>query len=98
MTTRSQFRHHDDIVADRLHHYYAQSTARAVPGQLRYTYLNVLDDSFIPVFNGFSEKRDRDAICVNDAPVPGARPIPDRFVQAFLDNYFPAPSRFECRT
>ncbi|GAA4526197.1 stealth family protein [Brachybacterium paraconglomeratum] len=98
MTTRSQFRHHDDIVADQLHHYYAQSTARAVPGQLRYTYLNVLDDSFIPVFNGFSEKRDRDAICVNDAPVPGARPIPDSFVQAFLDNNFPAPSRFECRT
>lgn len=94
-TTRSQFRHHEDIVADQLHHYYAQATGRAVPGQLMYTYLNVLDDSFIPVFNGFALKRDRDAICVNDAPVPGATPIPDEFVQTFLDNYFPAPSQFE---
>lgn len=94
-TTRSRFRHHDDIVADQLHHYYAQATARAVPGRLGYTYLNVLDDSFIPVFNGFAQKRDRDAMCVNDAPVPGAAPIDDEFVQRFLDDFFPAPSQFE---
>lgn len=94
-TTRSRFRHHDDIVADQLHHYYAQATARAVPGRLQYLYLNVLDDSFIPVFNGFAKKRDRDAICVNDAPVPGATPIDDQYVHDFLDDYFPAPSQFE---
>lgn len=96
-TTRSRFRHHDDIVADQLHHYYAQATARAVPGRLGYTYLNVLDDSFVPVFNGFAQKRDRDAMCVNDAPVPGASPIDDGFVQRFLDDFFPAPSQFERR-
>ena len=94
-TTHSRFRHHDDIVADQLHHYYAQATARAVPGRLGYTYLNVLDDSFIPVFDGFAQKRDRDAMCVNDAPVPGATPIDDTYVQRFLDDFFPAPSRFE---
>lgn len=96
-TTRSRFRHHDDIVADQLHHYYAQATARAVPGRLGYVYLNVLDDSFLPVFNGFAQKRDRDAMCVNDAPVPGATPIDDGFVQRFLDDFFPAPSQFERR-
>ena len=94
-TTRSRFRHHEDVVADQLHHYYAQATGRAVPGTLGYLYLNVLDDSFVPVFNGFAEKRDRDAMCVNDAPVPGATPIDDGFVQEFLDDFFPAPSRFE---
>src|SRR5699024_12747786 len=91
------FRYHDDIVADQLHHYYAQATARAVPGRLGYVYLNVLDDSFLPVFNGFAQKRDRDAMCVNDAPVPGATPIDDGFVQRFLDDFFPAPSQFERR-
>ena len=94
-TTRSRFRHHDDIVADQLHHYYAQATGRAVPGALAYNYLNVLDESFVPVFNGFAKKRDRDAMCVNDAPVPGATPIDDAFVQKFLDDFFPAPSRYE---
>ena len=94
-TTRSRFRHHDDVVADQLHHYYAQAIGRAVPGSLGYLYLNVLDDSFLPVFNGFAEKRDRDAMCVNDAPVSGATPIDDAFVQAFLDGMYPARSRFE---
>lgn len=94
-TTRSKFRHHDDVVADQLHHYYAQATARAVPGSLGYVYLNVLDDSFLPVFNGFAKKRDRDAMCVNDAPVPDANPIDDDFVTQFLDDFFPAPSAFE---
>lgn len=94
-TTKSRFRHHDDIVADQLHHYYAQATARAVPGSLGYTYLNVLDDSFRPVFNGFAKKRDRDAMCVNDAPVPGATPLPEEFVRSFLDDFYPAPSQFE---
>ena len=94
-TTRSKFRHHDDVVADQLHHYYAQATGRAVPGSLGYVYLNVLDDSFVPVFNGFATKRDRDAMCVNDAPVPGAAPIDDDFVTQFLDDFFPARSAFE---
>ncbi|WP_152352741.1 Stealth CR1 domain-containing protein [Brachybacterium subflavum] len=94
-TTRSRFRHHEDIVADQLHHYYAQATGRAVPGSLGYTYLNVLDDRFVPVFNGFAKKRDRDAMCVNDAPVPGAVPINEVFVAAFLGNFFPASSAFE---
>lgn len=96
-TTRSRFRHHEDIVADQLHHYYAQATGRAVPGTLGYTYLNVLDESFVPVFNGFAKKRDRDAMCVNDAPVPEASPIDDEFVQSFLEEFFPAASQFETK-
>ncbi|MGP9709608.1 hypothetical protein [Brachybacterium sp. AOP24-D1-21] len=57
--------------------------------------MNVLDDSFRPVFNGFAKKRDRDAMCVNDAPVPGATPLPEEFVRSFLDDFYPAPSQFE---
>lgn len=94
-TTRSRFRHHADVVADQLHHYYAQAVGRAVPGSLGYVYLNVLDDSFVPVFNGFAKKRDRDAMCVNDAPVPGAAAVDDEFVAQFLEGFFPAKSSFE---
>ena len=57
----------------------------------------IATDTFVPVFNGFAQKRDRDAMCVNDAPVPGASPIDDGFVQRFLDDFFPAPSQFERR-
>lgn len=94
-TSRSRFRHHNDIVADQLHHYYAQATGRAVPGSLRYTYINVLDDSFISPMEDLLRRRDRDAMCINDAPVPGSQPMPPEAVATFLQTYFPAPSQFE---
>ena len=40
-TTSSRFRHHEDIVADQLFHYYAQLTGQAVPATFAYDYVNV---------------------------------------------------------
>src|SRR5699024_4682583 len=94
-TTRSRSQHHNDIIADQPHHYYAHATRRARQGTIVCLYLNALDGSFVPVFNGFAEKRDRDAMFVNDAPVPGAIPIDDDFETRFHERIYPAASSFE---
>ncbi|NHB85136.1 hypothetical protein G7085_12320 [Tessaracoccus sp. HDW20] len=88
------FRHHTDIVADQLHHYYAQITGRAVPGDLRYTYVNLMDASHDPRLERLT-LRDREVFCLNDAPVPGQEPIAPERVQQFLEGYYPVPSSFE---
>ena len=88
------FRHHSDIVADQLHHYYAQLTGRAVPGNLRYSYVNLKDGSHAPRLERLM-LRDREVFCLNDAPVPDQAPIDPDVVQRFLDAYYPLPSTFE---
>ncbi|WGT47040.1 stealth family protein [Tessaracoccus lacteus] len=88
------FRHHSDIVADQLHHYFAQLTGRAVPGNLKYTYVNLKDRSHAPRLERLM-LRDREVFCLNDAPVPDQVPIDPDEVQRFLDAYYPVPSTFE---
>ncbi|AQP48785.1 hypothetical protein BW730_16020 [Tessaracoccus aquimaris] len=88
------FRHHDDIAADQLHHYYAQITGRAVPGQLKYSYINLMDETHSSRLSSILALRNRDVFCLNDAPT-GGRPVPEDLVQHFLDGYFPVPSSFE---
>ncbi|MCW4466209.1 stealth family protein [Glutamicibacter sp. MNS18] len=94
-TWASRFRHHEDIVADQLHHYYAQVIGRAVPTMLRYNYINILDDRYVGTMESTLRRRHRDTFCINDAPVEGARPIDDEFVTEFLESYFPSKSSFE---
>lgn len=94
-TTRHAFRHHQDIVADQLHHYYAQIAGKAVPGELEYAYVNVLDDAYAPRLRDLAHRRDIAAFCLNDAPVEGAKPIGDGIVDVILSGYFPAFSEFE---
>lgn len=94
-TSASKFRHHDDIVADQLHHYYAQIIGKAVPGSLTYNYINILNDQFLNVLRTTLVKRNRQAFCINDAPEPGATPIPDWELTAFFNTYFPKKSEFE---
>ncbi len=94
-TMRHKFRHHTDIVADQLHHYYAQIIGKAVPGQLEYAYVNVLDVAYESTLADLLHRRHRDAVCLNDAPVPNAEPIEPARVGDFLDRYFPAASAFE---
>lgn len=96
-TWASRFRHHSDIVADQLHHYYAQIIGKAVPTQLSYNYINVLDDRFRGVMANTLRRRDRFAFCLNDAPVEGATPLADSEVTDFLEQYFPAASCFELK-
>lgn len=94
-TWASRFRHHSDIVADQLHHYYAQITGRAVPTQLSYKYINVLDDDYRGVMANTLRRRDQFAFCLNDAPVEGANPMTDSEIRDFLHQYFPVESSFE---
>lgn len=94
-TWASPFRDHRDIVADQLHHYYAQITGQAIPTRLRYHYFNILDDKYRLVMENTLRLRDRDTFCINDAPVAGATPIEDEFVTEFLESYFPVKSDFE---
>ena len=94
-TWASRFRHHTDIVADQLHHYYAQIVGKAVPTNLRYNYINILDDKYKATMDNTLRLRHRDTFCINDAPVEGATPIPDELVTEFLDAYFPVKSSFE---
>ncbi|RAX48526.1 capsular biosynthesis protein [Arthrobacter sp. AQ5-05] len=94
-TWSSRFRHHQDIVADQLHHYYAQIVGKAVPTNLRYNYINILDDQYRGTMQNTLRLRHRDTFCINDAPVDGATPIPDDEVTNFLENYFPVKSSFE---
>lgn len=94
-TWASPFRDHRDIVADQLHHYYAQITGRAIPTRLRYHYINILDDHYRLVMENTLRLRDRDTFCINDAPVEGATPINDSFINEFLESYFPIKSDFE---
>ncbi|NAZ17481.1 capsular biosynthesis protein [Glutamicibacter soli] len=94
-TWASPFRDHRDIVADQLHHYYAQIIGRAIPTRLRYHYINILDDKYRLTMENTLRLRDRDTFCINDAPVAGATPIDDDFVTDFLESYFPVKSDFE---
>ena len=94
-TWASRFRHHTDIVADQLHHYYAQIVGKAVPTNLRYNYINILDDKYKATMDNTLKLRHRDTFCINDAPVEGATPIPDEHVTEFLEAYFPVKSSFE---
>lgn len=94
-TWASPFRDHRDIVADQLHHYYAQITGKAIPTSLRYHYINILDNQYRLVMENTLRLRDRDTFCINDAPVDGAQPIDDQFVTEFLESYFPVKSSFE---
>jgi hypothetical protein len=45
---------------------------------------------------GMLARRDRDAICVNDAfSTPEDMAAQDAVLRPFLDSYFPVPSRYE---
>jgi hypothetical protein len=89
------FRHHTDIVADQLHHYYTQIVGRAVVGPLRYAYLGLDDPSTFAAMDRLIRARDQQVFCLNDAPTTGATPIPDEHVEQWLARYFPVRSEFE---
>jgi len=94
-TWSHRFRHHTDIVADQLHHYYAQATRRAVWGHLRYGYFGLHDDRNVAALEHLARTRDRHIFCLNDVPAVGTTPVSDEYVQQWLTRYFPIPSEFE---
>ena len=94
-TWASRFRHHEDIVADQLHHYYSQLVGRAVPGRLTYNYINIQDSNYIGVLQDTLASKNRHVFCLNDAPDANLNPIPEDMLRKFFESYFPVKSEFE---
>ena len=94
-TWSHRFRHHADIVADQLHHYYAQIIGRAVPGRLSYEYIGLDDDANRGRLDQLGRARSHQVFCLNDAPLTGKTAIPDDYIQRWMQRYFPIPSPFE---
>lgn len=94
-TWSSRFRHHNDIVSDQLHHYYAQIVGKAVATSISYRYINIRDQNYRWIMRDTLRLRNRSTMCLNDAPVDGVEPVPDDEVAHFLESYFPCKSSFE---
>lgn len=94
-TWSSHFRHHTDIVADQLFHYYSQIVGKSIGGSIPYRYVNIRDINFRWILKDTLKKQDRTALCLNDAPVEGVEPIPEDEVMHFLNSYYPVESAFE---
>lgn len=94
-TWASRFRHHDDIVADQLFHYYSQIVGKSVATSNTYRYINIRDDNYRWVLRETLRQRNRSTLCLNDAPVDGVDPLTDGEVREFLDAYYPIKSSFE---
>lgn len=94
-TWSSRFRHHDDIVADQLYHYYAQIVGKAIATSITYRYMNIRDENYRWVMRDTLRLRNRATMCLNDAPVDDVEPLTDEEVGDFLESYFPCKSAFE---
>lgn len=96
-TATATFRSSLDIsVASSLHHYYAYLTGRALPGEIRNSYIDMADPIMESRLLKLLGRRNADVFCINDT-------TDDIFdaerrhhsVTGFLDSYFPVPSSFE---
>ncbi|WP_078843732.1 stealth family protein [Streptomyces albus] len=96
-TASRPFRGLDDLsVVSSLHHYYAFLTARAVPGQLRYAYLDISDPAVGVRLDRLLARRDRTVFCLNDT-VSGEEDVEAQraLLTPFLEAYFPVPGPYE---
>ncbi|WP_055590108.1 stealth family protein [Streptacidiphilus griseoplanus] len=97
ITMGNRFRSLDDLsIASSLHHYYAFHTGRAVPGNIRYTYVDLALPDTPDRLGRLLAGRDRHAFCLNDTistelDLEGQLAL----LGPFLEQYFPLPSRFE---
>ncbi|HEY8452402.1 MAG: stealth family protein [Micromonosporaceae bacterium] len=97
-TAASKFRNKTDIsVTSSLYHYYAFHTGRAVPGQIRYAYLDLAAPQTEARLRQLLAARDRDVFCVNDTTADGDGSRQRQLLLPFLESYFPVPSVHELR-
>jgi hypothetical protein len=96
-TARSAFRSPTDLsMTSFLGPYYAAATGRAVVGDLRFLYVNIADRWAPAQLAALAMDRDRDAFCLNETSMAGARDAQvARMVTRFLGEYFPRASPFE---
>ncbi|MGW1365078.1 stealth family protein [Streptomyces chartreusis] len=99
-TASNRFRSLNDLsIASNLHHYYAYQTARAVPGALRYAYLDLSHPNTPTRLDQLLKSRDRHTFCLNDTVSTGQDfDAQQSLLHPFLEKYFPVPSPYEYRS
>ncbi|MFE9566002.1 stealth conserved region 3 domain-containing protein [Streptomyces sp. NPDC006487] len=96
-TASAPFRSATDLsITSSLHHHYGYLTGTSVPSALACGYVDAGDREHHSVLGRLLAQRNRDVFCIGesaDAEVPEDEQ--HRVVRAFLNAYFPVPSRFE---
>ncbi|MER6452461.1 stealth family protein [Streptomyces sp900105245] len=96
-TSRSRLRDTTDIaMGASLHHHHAYLTGRAVPGSFKLRYIDVARPDAADRMADLLATRRFDFFCLNDVNTPAEQR--DQLageLQAFLESYFPFPSRYE---
>ncbi|MGW0686935.1 stealth family protein [Streptomyces sp. NPDC002754] len=95
-TAGHTFRSPDDIaITNSLHHYYAFLTGRAVPGTIRYDYVDISKPRIEPRLRRLLN-RSHLVFCLNDTTTcDGEEHASTAVVQQFLDSYYPTASPYE---
>lgn len=98
-TMASRFRSMQDLsTVSNLYHYYAYHTGRALPGTVKYGYIQLAVPDLGARLTRVLARRDWDAFCLNDAFSTEAELAAQHAVlQPFLDAYFPVASPYERR-
>jgi hypothetical protein len=96
-TAHSRIRSVSDIaLVSSLYHYYAFSTARAVPAELAVDTVPLSHSRGQATLDRLLSKRDRDCFCLNDmASGDLSETDKHRIATAFMADYLPVPSPFE---
>ncbi len=98
-TMTSRLRSMDQLsVTYQLQHYYAYQTGRALPGSVRYGYIQLAVADLAERLERLLIRRDWDTFCLNDAYSTEDDIIAQNAVlQPFFEAYFPVPSPYEKR-
>lgn len=93
----SQFRHPDDFsIPSALYHYYAYAESKAIPGEIRYAYMDVAREDARVYLDRLRRRRDLDVLCLNDTHVEeDQRGEVNRLLAEFFEDRFPVTSSFE---
>lgn len=93
-TWSNQFRASNDFeINGWLHHYYGFLQRRAIPGETRYSYFNLANESAHREMRSLIGTRTSDTLCLNDSP--DATDDQRRRAGEWLNAYFPDASPFE---
>ncbi|GLY01978.1 MULTISPECIES: stealth family protein [Actinoplanes] len=98
-TMASRFRSTRDLSPlSNLYHYYAYLSGRAVPGSVKYGYVQLAVPDLAARLSRALARRDWDAFCLNDAYSTEEQLVSQATIlRPFLDGYFPVPSPYEKR-
>lgn len=98
-TMASRFRSTSDLsLPSNLYHYYAYLSGRALPGSVKYGYIQLAVPDLAARLARALARRDWDAFCLNDAYSTSEQlASQDTILRPFLDGYFPTPSPYEKR-